>query len=186
MGIASRAAVGHVKHGQLRLGLEQLHGHGVRRPDPGGTVVDGVGFCFGTRHQVLHCLNAGGGVGHQHQGTPSCQGDWREILHRIKGDVFVQLRGHQHGIGPHQYGVAIGIGLGDHVSTNVAAGTRQILHNDRLPQALAQTGRHSAGNRVHAGAGRERHHDTQLLRWPGLGLRNNDHKSTYQAQAAFD
>ena len=164
--VASRAPVGHMQHEELGLAFKEFHGHVVRGADAGGAVIDAARFGAGLGQQVGQGFDIRFGVGDQHERAVGGHAHGGEVFHRVKGHGFVKLRGHEHGVGPHEQGVAVGVGLGHSIRADVAAGPGHIAHHHRLAQALGQLGTNRAGNGVHAGACGEGHDELDGLLGP--------------------
>ena len=71
-----------------------------------------------------------------------------------------------------QQGIAILGRTGDKFGTDIAASTGAVVNQDRLAQADGHAGNHRAGDAVHAGASRERHHHPDRTRRIGLRVQS--------------
>ena len=123
-----------MQHEGVGFEFEQLHSHVVWRANTGRAKADGARFGFDLTDQVGNRLDACLGVRYQHQRTIGSHGHSRKIFDWVKAGVFVHLRCHEHGVGAHQNGVAVGIRFGYGIGTNVAAGAGLVLHHHGLAQ----------------------------------------------------
>jgi len=96
-------------------------------------------------------------VGEEHQRHFGDQADARQVFTRVKIDVLVQGLVDRHGAARHQQRIAIGGAAHHKFAANVAACTRLVLDDDRLPQTLAELLGQRAGEDVGGLAGRKRH-----------------------------
>ena len=90
-------------------------------------------------------------------------GDRREILDRVIGQVGVGHRGDREIVGHHQQRVTVRRGLRDLSRADRAARAGDVFDDERLPETLTELLRKQARDQVGRTAGRIGHDDADLL-----------------------
>ncbi|MNS85337.1 hypothetical protein D3C72_1191990 [compost metagenome] len=157
-------------HGLAAYAVKQQFHRQVRyRACAGAREVEACIGLFGFGDQI--CQRPDGRVGgyHQHVVLVHTHGERRQVRLRVVGQVFVDDGVVDHGAGDGDAkGVAIGLGLGDHVGAQVAACAGFVLHDDGLFERLGRLFAHDAGHDVGAGARAKGHHQCQWFSRPGV------------------
>ncbi len=163
-----------------QLGGEMLGGTNARRAE-----IELARIGLGVGDQLGDGFHRQGRIYHQHVGLHRNQGDRCEILQRIVADGAVEADVHGHRRAGHRQRVAVGLGLGHGLETDVAAGAGTILDDDGLAEVFSQLLPHNAGHDVDAAARREGHHELDRFGRVVLSLhcRTEQEKKTYADRA---
>ncbi|MNT11600.1 hypothetical protein D3C72_1464910 [compost metagenome] len=144
-------------HVHAGLGLQQFARQMQDAAAAGRSVVDLAGLRARRLQQVRHRSIGRVLRHHDHQRRRADDGDRRNVLDRVIRHAFVQA-GVDGVVGRHD-GQRVAVRLGGYQlpRAGYARRARQIFHDQRLRQGLAQMLGHHAGNHVGGGAGRGRH-----------------------------
>ena len=165
------AAIGHVRHLQAGLRIEQLGHPMVGRAHAGRAVVHRARLALGECNELLQRLHGQVGVHDEDVGIGGRHGDRREVLHRVVGQCLVDggIDRDRAGLAEQQR-VAVGLGLGHDVGLQGGDASRGglglghdlgaedraraalVVDQDRLADVLAHLLRHDARDRVGAAA----------------------------------
>ena len=105
-----------------------------------------------------------------HLGQCADDGDGREVLDVVKGQVFDEQwkyrvrRAHRE-----QQCVSVWRCLGDNIRAYRGESAGAVVNYHRLPERLADAVARRAGDRVGGATGRKRHDEAHRLAWVGLG-----------------
>src|SRR6185503_6657935 len=151
------AAVGHMGDVDLGGELEQFAGEMRQAAGAGGREVELARLFLGERDQLLHVVGGDAGRHHQHFRHFGDQRDGREILERVVGHLLHAGRDGERAGADDADGVAVGLGLGDHVGAEHAGLAGAVLDHDGLLEDLGHALRDHARDHVVRPARRERH-----------------------------
>ena len=151
----------------LAAALEKLGAQVQRGAVAIGCVIQLSRLRLGAADKVLHFSDARGGVHQQHIGHPAQQGH-RSQLRGLVRQVFVDGRADGERGRCHQQRVSVGGSAGYFGRPHIAAGPRFVVNHHGLAQFLRKPAAHQSSHVVDQSAGRERHHQADRPRWPGL------------------
>jgi hypothetical protein len=135
----------------------------VRRgADTGVGQGDRVRVVLDVVHELFHRLGLEVLARHDGHGDLGHQADRLEVLQRVVRQVGVQRRRRRHADVVHEHRVTVRLGVRDLTGRDGAAGTFDVLDDDRSAQLLAHRLRDQPGHRVRRAAGRERHDDRDV------------------------
>ena len=155
---------------KARLGLQQLHPQMRHCALARCSIAPGVASLQAGFEEVLRRARVAGLHG-QHRRRGGQQRHRRQILQRVVRRLGVKQFGNGEVAIDHQtYRVTVRR-FGHHISRDVAAGARAVVHDHGLPQSLGQRLGQCARRQVWAGATRKTNNDTDGLGGPWHGDR---------------
>jgi hypothetical protein len=128
-----------------------------RLPAPEEAKLSLPGSFLGERDQLLHVVGGDAGRHHQHFRHLGDQRDGREILERVIGHLLHAGGDGERAGADDADGVAVRLGLGDHVGPEHAGLAGAVLDHDGLLEDLRHALRDHARDHVVRPAGREWH-----------------------------
>ena len=147
----------------MRELLEHLAGDAARRA--AAAVAELAGLLLGLRQQLGNGPVRRVGAHHQHLAALAEAGDRNEILHRVVGQLPVEmLVGGMRGVGRDQHRVAVGRSAGHGLRAEHAAGAGLVVDHHRLLGLLGDRRAERARQLVGGAAGGERHDEGQRPR----------------------
>ena len=166
----------------LRLRLEQFSGKMCGKAVAGRREVKLSGISLGERNELAERMRRHVDIHHQDIGLRADQADRRKILLRIEADLAVEASiGGEDGVVAQQQRVTVRRGMSHHFAGDIAAGTRTIIDDKRLPEQAAEFVGQNTGKDVARAAGRKTDDERN---GPGrvIGCHTDGHRANQREQ----